>query len=343
MPKVLDEAGFSSKVATYRLLDAIRAVQGTSRTTMHQTAVGTPADLSGVVIPKAGISVDSVAASLRSILPGGWRHEISGEFTAAGSRLDLLLRLNGRKLFSASDAGPDAADRLIALGALIVVANIQPYVAASYLYETNKIAAFAAAAQIIAALPPNDENVARAYNLEGLIAQDQGRMDEAIRIYQGVIHDYSTFAIPHNNLGFIWESQHKIENAIAEYRAAMRLDPKFASRTTSSGLFCVSWRIPAGRPTGHGGCWMLAPPSLPEPSWRPTIRTTNGKCGWQTPCLRVRGIVRRSDAQRRLQNVVIARRLERVQDDRNRIRIIVVAGLDPTIKRDTRDRAGCGT
>src|SRR6185312_5012670 len=94
VPKVLDEAGFSSKVATYRLLDAIKAVQGTGRTTMHRTAVDTPADMSGVVIPKAGISVDSVAASLRSILPGGWRHEISGEFTAAGSRLDLLLRLN---------------------------------------------------------------------------------------------------------------------------------------------------------------------------------------------------------------------------------------------------------
>jgi tetratricopeptide (TPR) repeat protein len=196
---------------------------------MHQTAVDTPADLSGVVIPKAGISVDSVAASLRSILPGGWRHEISGEFTAAGSRLDLLLRLNGRKLFSVSDAGPDAADRLIALGALIVVANTQPYVAASYLCETNKAAALAAAVQIIAALPPRDENVARAYNMEGIIAEDQGRVDEAVRIYQQTIHDYPHFAIPYNNLGVIWANQHRTEDAIAEYRAAIRLDPKYAS------------------------------------------------------------------------------------------------------------------
>jgi hypothetical protein len=44
-----------------------------------------------------------------------------------------------------------------------------------------------------------------------------------------------------------------------------------------------------------------------------------------------------------LANAVIARRLERVQDDRNRIHIIVVAGLDPAINRDTRDRAGGGT
>ncbi len=105
VPKVLDEAGFSSKVATYRLLDAIRAVQSGGRTTMHQTAVDTPADLSGVVIPKAGISVDSVAASLRTILPGGWRHEVSGEFIVgwlptrppvAAERAEAVLRLGSR-------------------------------------------------------------------------------------------------------------------------------------------------------------------------------------------------------------------------------------------------------
>ncbi len=140
------------------------------------------------------------------------------------------MRLNGRKLFSASAAGPDAADRLIALGALIVVANTQPYVAASYLFETDKAAARAAAAQIIAALPPTDENVPRAYNLEGLIAQDQGRVDDAVRIYQHTIHDYPTFAVPHNNLACIWAAQHKTEDAIAEYHAAIRLDPRYLAQ-----------------------------------------------------------------------------------------------------------------
>jgi hypothetical protein len=90
VPEILSKAGFTSEVATQRLRDAIFAVQDQALTTMARTAVDTDQDLSAITIPKTGLSIQGVAAALRSISPS-WRHEIAGEFTQSGTGLSLQL------------------------------------------------------------------------------------------------------------------------------------------------------------------------------------------------------------------------------------------------------------
>src|SRR5271170_317675 len=74
VPKRLADDGFSAEVVTQRLRDAIRAVQDTSKTTMAKNRVDLPESIPDVTIPKAGLSAESVAASLRRLLPESWQH-----------------------------------------------------------------------------------------------------------------------------------------------------------------------------------------------------------------------------------------------------------------------------
>jgi hypothetical protein len=143
VPETLSRAGFSSEVATHHLRDAIFAVQERAQTNMTKIVVDTDQDFSAITIPKTGLSLQSVAVAMRSLLPG-WRHEVSGEFVQLGNGILLRLRLNGRVIFSqtAKQTDPDSADALLGEtlqgGAFRIVEETQPYVAAAALYGNGK-------------------------------------------------------------------------------------------------------------------------------------------------------------------------------------------------------------
>src|SRR6266436_6537876 len=202
---------------------------------MALTGVDTDWELSAITIPKTGLSLQSVAVAVRSLLPG-WRHEVSGEFVQSGNGISLQLRHNGRVIFSetAKDADPDAADTLLRKdlqgGAFKVVKETQPYVAASALYGDGRsdeqvTAAEKEADQIIASLPATDENVIWAINLKGVIADVRGEYPEA----ESLLKKLPRFAGARLNLGNVYDHQHKPAMAITEYQAAIWLDPKLAS------------------------------------------------------------------------------------------------------------------
>jgi tetratricopeptide (TPR) repeat protein len=232
VPKRLAEDGFSAEVATQRLRDAIKAVQDTARTTMAKAEVGIHPSLSEVTIPKAGFSAESVAASIRRLLPESWHHEISGEFTSSGNDLSIRLRLNGQVVFSDTTTAPDAIDTLLKRGAFELVRRTQPYVAASSLYAEDKFtAAEALADQIIATRPPDDENAIRAHNLKGLlIASDPLKSEEAIKEFSTAIKLDPKFAAPRYNLVNLLRGRGKLDEANRELEILTRLDPDLAKK-----------------------------------------------------------------------------------------------------------------
>jgi tetratricopeptide (TPR) repeat protein len=231
VPETLSKAGFTNEVATQHLRDAIFAVQQPAQTSMAKTAVDTNQDLSGITIPKTGLSLQSMAVALRSLLPG-WRHEVSGEFVQLEHGISLRLRLNGRLIFSetAEDISPEAADILLGKGlqggAFRVVQESQPYLAASALLgngktEKQRTAAYMEADRVIAMFPAEDESAIRAVALKGLIAQYR-RDDAQAEIFYTKLPQ---FAPARYNLGEIYDRQHKPDMAILEFQAAISLDP----------------------------------------------------------------------------------------------------------------------
>ena len=223
--KKLADDGFSSEVVTQRLRDAIKAVLHRATTTMAKNRVDIPQRMPDVTIPKAGVSVESVAASFRYLLPDSWQHKISGEFISSRATLSIRLRLNGSVVFSDETTDPDGVDALIKKAAFCLIKKTQPFVAASSLFATRDYSgATTLANEIIASLPPEDESVMRAYNLKGLIAERQDDKAKAEVFYL----TFPNSPISRTNLGGLYRDQQKLEKAISEYRLAIQLDPNSA-------------------------------------------------------------------------------------------------------------------
>jgi hypothetical protein len=215
VPKRLADDGFSTEVVTQRLRDAIQKVQDRATTTMAKSRVDVSESIPDVTIPKAGVSVEGVAASLRRLLPDSWQHEITGELVVAGSELSVRMRLNGKVAFEDATAttASDAVGTLIERAAFALVKKTQPYVAASYLFETDDLGgASFLTDQIIATVPLEDENAMRAYNLKGLIAAKQH--DEAKA--EAFFLKFPNSPITRTNLGNLRSDQHRLDEAINE-------------------------------------------------------------------------------------------------------------------------------
>ncbi|ALL71385.1 TPR repeat protein (plasmid) [Paraburkholderia caribensis MBA4] len=249
VPKTLADDGFSESVATQRLRDAINEIHHrTSARVAKTTLVLRQAPLD-IAIPKAGLSVESMASWLRGMLPNTWQHDVTGEFTQSGDALSLRLRVNGNVVFSDSANGPDAVSALIDKGALKLVEVIEPFVAAFSLFYDDDLHADSIADHIIATFPSDDETVAMAHSLKGSIAgrrfharasdDYRGRQDdlaEAMAEFRQAIRLARNYPEAHLGLGNILVDLGKQEEALAEYREAIRLDSNYATPHTNLGL-----------------------------------------------------------------------------------------------------------
>ncbi len=70
----------------------------------------------------------------------------------------------------------------------------------------------------------------RSHNDHGADLQDHGELEEAIAEYRAAIRLVPEFCEAHNNLGSALQARGKLDEAIAEYRAAIRLKPDDARR-----------------------------------------------------------------------------------------------------------------
>ena len=86
--------------------------------------------------------------------------------------------------------------------------------------------------------------------------KDQGKLDEAIACYRQAIELDPKFAVAHSNLGNALKTQGKLDEAIACYRQAIELDPKLATAHNK----------PRRRPVVTRASW-----TRPSPSYRQAI------------------------------------------------------------------------
>ena len=242
VPEALSKAGFTSDVATQQLRAAILDIQGLSRTTMRKTAIDTDQDLSAISIPKTGLSVQGIAATLRDALPS-WRHEIAGEFTQSGTKLSFKLRLNGKTIFSSTATNDvDGANTLIGDGlqggAFEIVRATQPYYAAAALYGGGRgdlRAADDILDDVIAHFPLDSEETMNAFVLKGAIAEKAGDYPAALAYYKRA----PRLAISYICIGNLYYNRkvegRGLDDALNQYRIALREDTSLSLVHVSIG------------------------------------------------------------------------------------------------------------
>ena len=179
VPKMLAESGYTADVAAQRLHDALNKVVKDARTRKKGPEVALQADLPSIVVPTIGLSLETIAADIRTFFPIAGRWNISGELTIAQKQLWLRLRMNGRDFFtSPNGVDPERPDDLLAPAAEKVFEWVDPYIVAASLSQRDPGKCLEIARRIIANGPETDQSVPWAHNLVGYrpdrSAQDRG-------------------------------------------------------------------------------------------------------------------------------------------------------------------------
>jgi tetratricopeptide (TPR) repeat protein len=76
---------------------------------------------------------------------------------------------------------------------------------------------------------------AQARFLKGLILADQGKTDDAIKVFTGLTEDYPELPEPYNNLAVLYASQSKYEAAKNALESAIRTHPSYATAHENLG------------------------------------------------------------------------------------------------------------
>jgi Tfp pilus assembly protein PilF len=227
VPKVLSESGYTSEVASRRLRDAIDAYAAKTGSRMRHPNVAPRGELPDIVVPKIGLSLETIVSSIRGLSHFGSRQTVSGEFVVSGKLAWLRLRVDGKEVHS-SPNGLDLEnpDELFVEAAPAVVEKIRPYLVASALYQTDPKKGVQKADEIIARLPESDVNVHWSYVLRGIFfgnKKDYAKSEEAFR--KAISLDRRNFAA-HYNYGLLLYLRGSFGDAVREYRRAIEIDPK---------------------------------------------------------------------------------------------------------------------
>ncbi len=224
-------------------------------------------------IPGTGVSLNSIAAMIGRLIEDE-KPWITGEFICMTAKckpegLTLRLRVSdggGMRILQASPIVEQAnqakieqkfrgdgmktiflppvgdqtytyeaeIDRYFRAAAAELVRDIDPYVFAVLLYQTDKAAARREALQLIA---PTDPQRKWALNLLGFIAADSGDYDGAISWYQRAIaaDEEDDFAIAYASWGDALRAKGDLDGAIAKYMRAIEIDPEDAAAYTNWG------------------------------------------------------------------------------------------------------------
>jgi tetratricopeptide (TPR) repeat protein len=237
VPQALADSGYTPEVAGDRLRDALTEFIEAAKSHMHSPEIAMPGELPDIAVPSVGISLDTIMASVRTLLGITRSRAITGEFTIAGGRLWLRLRIDGRELYSSGEGvDPERPDDLLKAAAPAILGEIKPYVVASSLASSDPAQALDTIDAIISRYPESDDNVVWAYNLRGFIYDKQKDYAGAIAALNKAIRLDGHIAAFHVNLAAVFDDQGDHDKAIAEYRRAIKDDPQSATAHNNLGV-----------------------------------------------------------------------------------------------------------
>lgn len=238
VPAAIEYQGYSPKVMAARLANEVRVIDQKARTVKEFREFVLPDDESAV---NALSDYFKFGEPIRAVqeLVGLVEYTFTGDMVKRGSELQLSVRGQAHdkhKPFYKVVAGKDP-DQIIHDMAVEVVRFIDPYIVASYVYETTRDANskdFSAALRevrhCLITLDKNDLHWA--YNLHGLILHQQGKHDEAIERYNEALRLKPDFLLSVYNVGNSLLEKKQFDQAIAKYKDVLRLDAKNNIRTS---------------------------------------------------------------------------------------------------------------
>jgi tetratricopeptide (TPR) repeat protein len=227
-PKRLADDGYTSEVAAEQLRDALHRTVAFAL--LNRPEIALRGDHLDVVVPTVGLSVHTIARSIRKFLPVTQRPTISGEFTVLDGKLWLRLRGDGRE-FYANGRGilPERVDHLMNAAAESILREFWPIYVAVKNFRADPELALETAEYIIATFPQSDVAVSLAHRIAGMIYMDRKEYERAKGEFERALQPgkkSEETAADHVALGYVLRVQGKISDADKELRKAAELLPR---------------------------------------------------------------------------------------------------------------------
>jgi hypothetical protein len=127
VPRQLAENGYTAEVAAQRLRDALNRFAYDADEARQGPTLLMPAEIVNIVVPSIGISLETIAASIRTFLHMDNRQTLSGELVVDKAQLRLRLRLSGKELVRDLQGPLENPDQLMEKAAPTVFENVDPY------------------------------------------------------------------------------------------------------------------------------------------------------------------------------------------------------------------------
>ena len=203
VPPAIANTGLTPEVAGLRLRDAIAALVDDAHSLMPGRDIIRQGEVADVVVPNVGISVQTLARQVRAFLGINRSREISGEIYKENGLLFLTLRLDGKYLFSSPHGvNPERPAELFVDAAQASLQATQPYIFTVLVSRRDKALAITMLDAIINAASTEHQERKFAHTLKGNVLHTLGRHDEAMAEHKASIALDPKFAWPHNALGW---------------------------------------------------------------------------------------------------------------------------------------------
>lgn len=239
LPETLSELGYSEDVAALRLWDAVVQINAATPTAKERVTLLPASQRMDFEAAGSGVTLQTLVRLIRPFL-GMEEIRIAGEFicTTPGCDQDgLALRLrvfrgDRMSMISLEPVGRMTGDREIdgyfRSAALELLRELDPYVVAFYLYQTDREAAEREALRLIS---PSNPQRKWAMNLLGFIAADRGDYETAIGWYKRAVAADSDdeFAFAYTNWGNALRAMGNLDEAIEKHARAVAIDPHYSN------------------------------------------------------------------------------------------------------------------
>ncbi|MBP2229274.1 Tfp pilus assembly protein PilF [Azospirillum agricola] len=236
VPVSVEEEGFTPKVVASRLASEVRAVNRAARTAKEQQKVGLTDDETAVKVVAEQFEFLKPIKATQEIM-GLVTYTFGGEVVKLEHGYEFTVRGEDRKkgrAISVSAQGP-RPEELIRPIAIDVARFIDPYIVASYYYETTRDAGGKDYADTLRELrncmivmPKEDRHWA--VNLNGLVLLQQGKPEEAIEKFNEAKLMRADFVNPIYNTGLALAALGKHEEAIGKYKEVLAADAEKRTR-----------------------------------------------------------------------------------------------------------------
>lgn len=237
VPLTLDQQGYSRRVMSARLANEVRIIKMKARTAKDERRMLLPDDESAIY---------TLGGYFDFLTPVRATQELMGlvEFSFVGDivsrdneyRLSVRGRNNRTQQFFFATVGARDPEDLVRRMAVDIVRFVDPYVVASYQYETTRDRKGTDYADTLrelrhcaAAMPEGERHWA--HNLWGLVLLQQGQPDEAIERFRQALRLRPDFVPALHNWGTALLAKGQHEAAIAKFREVLALDGQARQRT----------------------------------------------------------------------------------------------------------------